>query len=75
MTFTGSYPAYTPGSLQNSATATWGLTEGNVGGVRSFLGNPNGLGYQVQYSFDPVIPKDNTKTLQLTFQCSWARRT
>lgn len=66
--------SYSSNSLERSFTGSFGLTQGNVtGGVKSALAVSDISRYQCQ--FDPVIPKDSTKTLTLTFKHSWARKT
>lgn len=73
--FSDTLAAYTPGSLSRNSTANFGLSDGNTaGGIRSVVVQPNGFMYSCQYQFTPAIPKDDTKTLSLTFSCSWARR-
>ncbi len=70
----GMYPRPTTSASRNS-TANFGLSDGNTaGGIRSVVVQPNGFMYSCQYQFTPAIPKDDTKTLSLTFSCSWARR-
>lgn len=70
-------PAYSNNSLTKTNSATWGLTDGNVGGVRSVItgATSSALATPYQYQFTPAIPKDATKTLTLAFTCSWSRRT
>lgn len=70
--------AYSNNSLQRDFTVTWGLNNGNVsGGIMSVGFNTSssdeecGGAYQVE--FDPVIPKDATKTLSLSYRVQWAR--
>jgi hypothetical protein len=66
--------AYSNNSMTRQATITFGLTNMNLaGGIRSISMNGS-VGTSHQYQFTPAIPKDNTKTLSLTFSCSWARR-
>ncbi len=66
--------AYSNNSLQRTAYASYSLTQGNVsGGIKStrfWWGVLAGF----QYEFDPVIPKDSTKTLVLNYSITWARR-
>jgi hypothetical protein len=65
---------YSNNSLTRGVIVTYGLTNGNVsGGARSatFVSN---LEAAFQCEFDPVIPKDNTKTLTLNWSVSWGRR-
>lgn len=65
--------AYANNSLQQDATLSWGLDQGNVsGGIRSVYYQTGVGAYQTQ--FDPPIPKDNTKVLSVTFRVGWARR-
>lgn len=66
--------AYVSNSYTRTSMVTAGLTAANVsGGIRSVVVF-SALGYTAQYQFTPAIPKDPTKTLNLTFSCSWARR-
>jgi hypothetical protein len=72
---TYAFATYSNNSYTRQATVTAGLTAGNVaGGIRAIRSHAQSLGYYVQYQFTPAIPKDSTKTLALTFQCTWARR-
>lgn len=73
--------AYSNGSLQRDATATWGLTEANIAsGIRSILARyglttgGGGLG-SMQCQFDPAIPKTSSDVLSLSLRHSWARGT
>jgi hypothetical protein len=66
--------AYLNNSLKRETTSTYGLTASNfVGGTRcASVGYTLYAGFQCQ--FDPVIPKDNTKTLTLNWSVTWGRR-
>ena len=65
--------AYINNSMQRLATTTAALTDANVvGGIRAFVAS--WLSASFQYEFSPVIPKDSTKTLALTFSVNWGRR-
>ncbi len=65
---------YVPGDHERIGTYTWTIDEGNLsGGIRSIMYAAGWANYQIQ--FDPVIPKDNTNQLELTFSHSWARKT
>lgn len=65
---------YSNNSLQRTAYATYSLTQANLsGGIKStrfWWGQLAGF----QYEFNPVIPKDSTKTLVLNYSINWARR-
>jgi hypothetical protein len=63
--------AYSNNSLQRDGTVSYGLNEGNVGGIKSSYSHTT-LG-AFQFQFNNVIPKDNTKTLTLTHRISWSR--
>lgn len=74
-----SVAAYSSGSYKRAATVSASISQGNLsGGIRSVYFNygawngANQMAWQCQ--FDPKIPKDNTKTLSLTFDVSWARK-
>lgn len=65
---------YSNNSLQRTAYVSYSLTQANVsGGIKStrFWWGPL-AGFQ--YEFNPVIPKDSTKTLVLNYSINWARR-
>lgn len=65
--------AYAAGSLSCQFTMTWGVTKGNdTSGIRAFI--YNGLFGTYQCVLDGTIPKDNTKTLSMTWSQTWARR-
>lgn len=69
--------SYSNNSLTRSGRISFGLTSGNpAGGIKSAVmgWNGNSTGCAFQYEFNPVIPKNNTKTLSLDFSMSWARR-
>jgi hypothetical protein len=70
--------AYSSGSLLRDYTLTWGITQGNVGGVGALfttMGTTGqGLG-RMQYRFQPSIAKDSTKTMVLACRNLWGRYT
>ena len=71
--------SYSNNSLQREASAVYQLTNGNVsGGVMSAgisWGSPSSISMAAfQYQFDPVLPKDGTKTMSLNYVLTWARR-
>lgn len=69
----GSNAAYVPGSLSCQFTLTWGIGNGNdTGGIKAFI--YSGLFGTYQCVLDGTIPKDNTKTLSMTWSQTWARR-
>lgn len=75
---TGALAAYTNGNFYREHTVTAALAVGNLsGGITaismSYLGGASGTWATHQIGFSPAIPKDNTKTLSLTFRTSWAR--
>ena len=64
--------AYANNSLQRAATITYGLNNGNVGGIRSVRVH---YGFGVfQTEFTPVINKTVETTLVLNALHTWARR-
>lgn len=66
--------AYSNNSLARTFVVSAGLGAGNVpGGAASGYLGFYGLG-AFQFSFDPVIPKDSTKTMTLKGVISWARK-
>lgn len=67
---------YSNNSLQGSSEATWGLAQGNIGGIRSVRLAVGWSLWQVQFSAQGTgnpIPKDNTQELTLTVTHSWDR--
>lgn len=76
----GSRNSYVAGTHYREATATFTPSQGNAaGGIKVVETSANvGVTHQpagVQVSFTPALPKDNTKSLQLTFRVSWGRHT
>jgi hypothetical protein len=73
-----SVAAYSAGTYTKTTTFNWSIDNGNVsGGAKSFYGATfynvtNIVRHQIE--FDPVIPKNNTRTLSLTVSETWARR-
>ncbi len=70
---TQSQAAYSAGSYYRDVTITVGASTGNPAGGIGALVFFTGSNFAWQYQFTPAIPKDNTKTLALTFRVSWAR--
>lgn len=67
------YSAYVDTSLQAVQNITWPLTVGNgAGGVQTVVVAHTNCAFQ--YHFNPVLPKDSTKTLSMSYRFSWARR-
>ena len=68
---------YVNNSLETKVTASGGLSSGNVtGGITGLQLQLNGTVFMngfVQMTVSPAIPKDNTKSLTLTFAVSWDR--
>lgn len=67
---------YSNNSMQGDCTYTWSLNDGNVGGVRSARLKIGWSTWQIEFSAqsdESAIPKDNTKTLDLTIAHSWSR--
>lgn len=68
--------AYVPGTRIATYSSTTSLAQGNVtGGIAGLVGTNAGgsFGCGFQTSVTPPIPKDNTKTLTLSFSISWDR--
>lgn len=75
--------AYTAGNYYRDYTISWGTTAGNLsGGFRSVWhsiradnggGQPWPFPHAFQTDFGASVPKDNTKTMSLTFRFSWGR--
>lgn len=73
--------AYSTGSYKRTCKISVPISAGNVsGGIQCMVfgfqssnsANSYGAGFQI--SFNPAIPKDNTKVFEVTFDFSWARR-
>lgn len=64
--------AYVDGNYYKDITFSLGINDGNVSGGIKACSFQTRLGHY-QASFTPVLEKDNTKTLSLTFRVSWAR--
>jgi hypothetical protein len=74
----GADPGYTTGSFANNRSSVFGAASANFGGINSILvicGQTNTAMGQFQVGFSPAIPKDDTQSLTLTVQQSWARGT
>lgn len=64
--------AYVDGNHYKDMTIAGGIGDANLtGGIGCFVMQCS-LGCY-QFSFSPVLEKDNTKTISLTFRVSWAR--
>lgn len=71
---TYSVASYVAGSKKRTITCTVGLTDLNLaGGLNAALLRPLRAG-AFQMSFSPPIPKTASKTLSMTFELSWDRR-
>ena len=81
---TRSAAAYTAGSYTRSFTFSFSTTQGNVpgGGFRSIyyrvlndINSGSGSPFPCEFQVDlgATLPKDNTKTMSLTFSITWAR--
>lgn len=64
---------YVDDSYEMTIDVFFGLDRGNIGGIRSIKFGQQTVG-TFQAEFDPVIPKDATKTLSIPFTFSWARK-
>ena len=74
---TGTLDPYSNNSFEKSSTVTWGLDRNlpSSAPFKSVRFHSYGLGgMSPQYEFTPGIPKDNTKTLALTYKIGWGRR-
>lgn len=73
----GAVGAYVPASLTTTVVSSSTLAQGNVaGGITGITGTASGTlmaGCSFQSTVSPAIPKDNTKTLSLTFAFTWDR--
>lgn len=69
--------AYSNGSFQRTATITFGLTEGNVGGIRSLAvrygSTDRGFG-RTQTEFGTIIPKTSAQTMVFNVVHNWGRQ-
>jgi len=62
------WQTYTDGNFYRDVEMIWTLAQGNVGGILTAVAY---LGYtEWQVEFDPVISKDDTRQLNLTFRLS-----
>lgn len=69
--------AYVNNSLQRTGSVSLGLSSGNLAGgitgMRLSMPSSSALACDTQMVISPAIPKDDTKTLTLTFSVSWSR--
>jgi hypothetical protein len=74
--------SYTPGSFTRQIAISWGLNDGNVGGIAAATcawGNQNPVSVSertsvvFQASYDPVINKTSSNLLTLNYVLSWVR--
>ncbi len=65
---------YTNGTYNRNSTINLGINDGNYsGGLQTIGFYTANTSVQWQFRFDTPIPKDNTKTLSLTFNMAWNR--
>lgn len=64
--------AYTSGTYFRAFTSASSISQSNVSGGISAIVFSSSLGNN-QFSVSPVLPKDGTKTMSLTYNVSWAR--
>jgi len=75
---TTSEGTYSNNSLEGESSASWGLNDGNIGGIRSVVIGVGWTSWQVEFSAQSgggPVPKDNTNELTLSVSHSWARGT
>lgn len=65
--------AYVSGSFAQPITMVWSPSDGNASGGIGAIGISSASAGYWQYVFSTPIPKDNTKTLSLTFKFAWGR--
>lgn len=74
---TGTAQAYVPASKTIEINSLTGLAQGNVtGGITALYGQPGNSifgGCDFQSTVSPAIPKNNTKSLSLSFSYTWDR--
>jgi len=74
----GTFQAYVDGSYQRDFTISAAIAVGNLTGgidlIVTNVGNAVAPVFITQTLFSPNIPKDNTKTLSMTWRISWSRR-
>lgn len=69
---TVSLAPYGLGTKYRDTTQLFPIGVGNVGGIGAIM-QSIGDNAWYQYAFTPAIPKDNTKTLSMTYRVSWDR--